>query len=106
MLPSGRYENKRMPPAEHKTHRCATGEIDREIRARLLDGGTHGVVPLLDVRDWRRSPAEVSADAFTPTAAGVTVQAQYVPALLEAIASAAGLVVSVTPTEHHAKKAS
>ena len=85
------------PAAEPVRYRCPTGEVGAEIYARVLDGGTHGTVPLLDVRTWRRSPADLSANAFHPTAAGLTVQAQFGPALLEAIAKAAGLRVTITP---------
>ena len=49
---------------------------------------TDGPVPTIDIRTFRRSPAEVSADAFLPTAAGVTIEAQYAELLLEAIQKA------------------
>jgi hypothetical protein len=45
-------------------------------------------VPLLDVRYWKRSPADVSADAFRPTAAGVTLELQYAGELIAAIKKA------------------
>jgi hypothetical protein len=83
------------PAAEPVKYRCPTGELDAGVFARVLEGGTHGAVPILDVRTWRRLPAEVSEDAFRPTAFGVTVQAQFAPVLLEAIASAAGLTVRI-----------
>jgi hypothetical protein len=44
-----------------------------------------GAVPAIDIRPFRRSPAEVSTDAFLPTAAGVTIDAQFADLLLEAI---------------------
>jgi hypothetical protein len=90
---SGTTENKMM--AEPARYRCPTGEVDAVIFARQLDGGTHGAAPLVDVREWRRSPAEVSEDGFHPTGAGFAVQAQFAPMLLEAIAKAAGLRIHV-----------
>ncbi len=108
MIPTAR-ENKMLTAEgtlEHKApaaapvrYRVPTGELDAAVFARLLEAGTHGAVPLLDLRVWRRSPAEVSDDAFLPTAAGVTVQAQFAPALLEAIAKAAGLRVTIAPAD-------
>ena len=77
-------ENK-ATTAEPVKYRVPTGQLDAQVFARVLDGGTHGPVPLLDVRTWRRSPADVSEDAFTPTAGGVTIEAQFAPVLLEAI---------------------
>ena len=78
-------ENK-ATAAEPVKYRVPTGQLDAQVFARLLDGGTHGAVTLLDVRTWRHSPAEVSNDpeAFHPTAGGVKVQVQFPPALLEA----------------------
>ena len=94
LRPEG-LENK-ATAAEPVKYRVPTGQLDAQVFARLLYGGTHGAVPLLDVRTWRRSPAEVSEDAFQPTAAGVTIKAQFAPLLLEAIGKAAGLDVIVT----------
>ena len=96
MLRPDGLENKATAAAPAK-YRAPTGEIDAAVFARVLDGGTHGAVPVLEVRTWRRSPAEVSDDAFQPTGAGVTVQAQFAAPLLEAIAKAAGLRVTLTP---------
>jgi hypothetical protein len=97
LRPEG-LENK-ATAAEPVKYRVPTGQLDAQVFARVLYGGTHGAVPLLDVRTWRRSPAEVSngPEAFHPTAGGVTVQAQFAPLLLEAIAKAAGLRVTIAP---------
>jgi hypothetical protein len=45
-------------------------------------------VPRLDIRTFRRSPAEMSADAFLPTAAGVTLEAQFAEELIATIQKA------------------
>jgi hypothetical protein len=97
MLTPEALENKATAAAPVKS-RYPTGELDAAVFARVIDGETHGRVPLLDVRQWRRSPVEVGEDAFRPTAFGVTVQAQFAPVLLEAIAKAAGLEGTVAGT--------
>lgn len=68
---------------QDKGLRVPTGQIDAELRVRV---NRDGVLPVLDIRTFRRSPAEVSADAFHPTAGGVTLDLQYADLLLEAIA--------------------
>jgi hypothetical protein len=81
--------------AEPVRYRVPTGQLDAQVFVRRLDGGTHGVVPTIDVRIWKRSPAEVDESAFLPTAAGVTTEEQFAPQLIEAIAAAAGLRVTI-----------
>jgi hypothetical protein len=86
-------ENKMMAaPLENKAEpehwRIPSGyNVDREIRVRVMRDGP---VPLLDVRMFARSPAEVSngAEAFHATGAGVACEPQFLPVLLEAIAKA------------------
>jgi hypothetical protein len=97
----GASENKMLAgPVETKAtrYRVPTGDVDARVFARVLDGETHGAVPVLDLRTFRRSPSEPSDkdDAFHPTGAGVTLELRFVPSLLEAIAKAAGLEVTVT----------
>ena len=84
--PASTYENKVLQtPTENQGERVPKGQVDAEVRVRRV---TDGPVPTIDIRTFRRSPAEVSADAFLPTAAGVTIEAQYAELLLEAIQKA------------------
>lgn len=86
MKPVSTYENKILAtPTENKDERVPTGQIDAEVRVRRIEDGA---VPTIDVRMWRRSPAELSADAFLPTAAGVTIEAQFAELLRAVIAKA------------------
>jgi hypothetical protein len=62
--------------------------VDAEVRVRIILDPTSGI-PILDVRTWRRSPCECSATAFTPTAAGIAIQAQFAEVLCDAIHRAA-----------------
>jgi hypothetical protein len=55
------------------------------VRVRRIDTGS---VPQIDARVWKRSPAELSVDAFVPTAAGVSIEAQYAEELIAAIQKA------------------
>ena len=93
-------ENKMLQaPLENKAgmeppkYRIPTGRVDAVVFARVLEDT--GPVPVLDLRTWRRSPADVSEDAFQPTSQPPVIELQYVPGMLEAIARAAGLEVSV-----------
>jgi hypothetical protein len=81
MLRTAGLENK----AEPEHWRVPSGySVDREIRVRVMRDGP---VPLLDVRVFARSPAEVSngAEAFHATGAGVACELQFLPVLLEAL---------------------
>jgi hypothetical protein len=68
----------------------------RHTRFTFPESGTYssklrdGPVPLLDVRMFARSPAEVSngAEALHATAAGVACELQFLPVLLEALEKA------------------
>jgi hypothetical protein len=86
--PTTANENKMLPHAnlENKGQRVPTGQVDAEGRVRVLRDGP---VPLLDIRTFRRSPADVSADAFHPTAAAFTTELQYAEDLAEKILRAA-----------------
>jgi hypothetical protein len=77
-------ENK----AEPEHWRVPTGQVDAEARVRVIR--EESAPPVLAVRTFRRSPSEVRADAFRPTAAAVTVQLQYAELLAEQILAAAG----------------
>ena len=70
---------------ENKGHRVPTGSVDAEGRVRVLRDGP---VPLLDIRTFRRSPADLSADAFHPTAAAFTCELQFAAELISAIEKA------------------
>jgi hypothetical protein len=78
----GQYENKLAPVAENKSYRVPTGSVDEVVRVRLLEGGP---VPQLDIRTFRRSPSDLSEDAFRPTSHAVTIEAQFAVELVEAI---------------------
>jgi hypothetical protein len=65
--------------------RVPTGQADAGLRVRVL---TDGPVPRLDIRTFRRSPAKMSADAFPPAAAGVTLEAQFAEKLIATIQKA------------------
>ena len=67
---------ERKGPASPARYRVPTGDVEARVFARRVEDGSHGVVPVLDLRTFRRSPSEPSDkdDAFHPTAAGVTVE--------------------------------
>jgi hypothetical protein len=96
MKPGTQHENKMLGTGalalenkqEDRGIRVRTGQIDAELRVRRLEG-LDFPVPLVDVRMFRQSPADVSADAFHATAAGVSLEAKFLPALLEALAKVA-----------------
>jgi hypothetical protein len=85
MRPISGYENKVMPAVENKGARVPTGQVDAEGRVRILRDGP---VPLLDIRTFRRSPADVSAEAFHATASAFTCELQYADELIKAIQKA------------------
>jgi hypothetical protein len=70
------------------THvRCPTGwSVDAEVRVSVREDRTPAE---LEVRLYRRSPSDLSADAFTATGAGFSVQLQFAETLIEAISKAA-----------------
>ena len=66
-------------------HRVPTGHVDATVGVHVLDGPG---VPVLVISTWRRSPAEVSEDAFIEMQERVALQLHYAPLLLEQIRSA------------------
>jgi hypothetical protein len=89
MTNTTQFENKMVQPTslENKGHcRVPTGQIDAEVRVRAIQ--EEGAPDKLDVRMFRRSPADLSDDAFRPTAAGITLELQFADVLLEQIAKA------------------
>jgi hypothetical protein len=84
MLAAEGRENKQDTP-EDRGYRVPLGKVDAEGRVRIIHDGP---VPLLDIRTFRRSPADVSADAFRPTIAAFTLELQYADELIEAIQKA------------------
>lgn len=86
MKATSSYENKALKAdlenkAEAPHFRCPTGRENAEVRVRKIDDGP---VPMLDIREFRRSPADLSNEMH-PTAHGIAVQVQYGEVLLEAI---------------------
>ena len=65
-------------------YRAPSGAVDTELRVQMLREHPSGV-PHLEIALWRRSPCDVSPQAFHPTAEPVCLQAQFGPALLRAI---------------------
>jgi hypothetical protein len=76
-------ENK---AADMPSYRCPTGRENAEVRVRKIDDGP---LPMLDIREFRRSPADLSNEMH-PTAHGVVIQAQYAEHLIEQIKAAIG----------------
>ena len=64
--------------------RVPVGNVDRELRVRVLTDDPSGV-PVLEVRTYQRPPYEISPKAFRPTDAAIRVQLQFAPVLLEAV---------------------
>jgi hypothetical protein len=86
MLDRSAVENK---AADVPSYRCPTGQVDAEIRVRVRHDS--GPVPMLELVTCRRSPADVSAEAFHPTAHSVVIEAQFGEVLIAAIHRATGL---------------
>lgn len=69
--------------------RCPTGKVDREIHLSLNPASA---VPELELTEWRHS---LSFAKWIPAVEPIRVQQQYVEHLIEQLAKAAGLRVTI-----------
>lgn len=90
--------SERLIQAESKLRTAEAPFADADKAAELFNKGSNTDALWKGHEAARRehfeAGAEVSESAFLPTVAGFAIEAQFVPALLEAIASAARLGVA------------
>ena len=75
---------------------------DVELRIQALVGPAEAELPVIDVRLYRRSPADISDIAFSPTAAGLRVPMHLAGLVADAIRAVSAAAEQATPREPEA----